>query len=238
MRLSVFAAGTALLLCQSAAMAQTNTTTNQPNAQPPANASQTADATANAKGSLRAQVREMLQREGFTDIHVVPSSLMIRAKDKDGNPVIMSVSADSFAEVSEAANSSSSDESPSNGSMSSNEPGGSQAGPAGSEFVSVPNNGELSSNVVGLDVYNNSKQNIGQIKDIAMGPHGRARAYIVSVGGFIGMGERYVAINPADIKVSYNNSDNKWHATMDATADQLKGAPEFKYTGRWNASKS
>ena len=52
-----------------------------------------------------------------------------------------------------------------------------------------------------------------------------AEAYIVSVGGFLGMGEHYVAVNPADIKVSYNGADKKWHATMNATADQLKSAP-------------
>ena len=47
-----------------------------------------------------------------------------------------------------------------------------------------------------------------------------------------------VAVNPAEIKVSYNGSDKKWHATINATAEQLKSAPEFKYNGRWSASKS
>jgi hypothetical protein len=72
----------------------------------------------------------------------------------------------------------------------------------------------LSSNLIGLDVYNNSKQNVGQIKDIAL----NTDAFILSVGGFLGLGTHYVAVNPADIKVSYNDSDKKWHATMDATA--------------------
>ena len=71
-----------------------------------------------------------------------------------------------------------------------------------------------------------------------MGPNRRTRAYIVSVGGFLGVGEHYVAVNPSSIKVSYNSSDKKWHATMDANVNQLKAAPEFKYNGRWNASKS
>ena len=47
-----------------------------------------------------------------------------------------------------------------------------------------------------------------------MNQHGRAQAYIVSVGGFLGMADRHVAINPSDLKVSYNDSDKKWHATM------------------------
>jgi hypothetical protein len=33
-------------------------------------------------------------------------------------------------------------------------------------------------------------------------------------------------------------SDKKWHANMDASKEQLKNAPEFKYEGEWNASKS
>ena len=107
-----------------------------------------------------------------------------------------------------------------------------------SRFVSIPGADELSSNVVGLDVYNNDNKNIGQIKDIALNQHGRAQAYILSVGGFLSVGDHYVAVNSSEVKVSYNNSDKKWHATMNATADQLKAAPEFKYTGRWNASKS
>jgi hypothetical protein len=51
-------------------------------------------------------------------------------------------------------------------------------------------------------------------------------------------GEHCVAANPSDVKVSYNSSDKKWHASMNASADQLKAAPEFKYTGRWEAKRT
>jgi hypothetical protein len=78
-----------------------------------------------------------------------------------------------------------------------------------SEFVSVATNDELSSTLVGLDIYNDSNQDIGKIKDVAMDPNGRAQAYIVSVGGFLGVGERYGAVNPSNIKVSYNDNDKK-----------------------------
>ena len=39
-------------------------------------------------------------------------------------------------------------------------------------FTYVPAHNELSSNVVGLDVYNKDKQNIGTIKDIALDASG------------------------------------------------------------------
>ena len=44
--------------------------------------------------------------------------------------------------------------------------------------------------------------------------------------------------NTADFEVSYIGSDTKRHARMNATADQLKSAPVFKYSGRWNAGNS
>ncbi|KIZ43283.1 hypothetical protein OO17_11580 [Rhodopseudomonas palustris] len=105
-------------------------------------------------------------------------------------------------------------------------------------FVAVPNDDDLSSRVVGLDIYNNDNKDIGQIKDIALSRSGKAQAYIVSVGGFLGIDEHYVAVRPSALNISYKTTDKKWHATMDATASQLKAAPEFKYQGRWEASKT
>jgi sporulation protein YlmC with PRC-barrel domain len=181
---------------------------------------------ATASQHLRANLRNMLEKSGYKDIRVAPTSFVVHAKDADGNPVVMSVSPDTFTEVTDLNNNA-----------------GGTTGSAGNassttgEFVSVPNGDDLSSKVVGLDIYNNSNQDIGQIKDIAMNPNGRSQAYVVSVGGFLGMGEHYVAVNPSAVKVSYNATDKKWHASMNASADQLKAAPEFKYSGRWEASK-
>jgi sporulation protein YlmC with PRC-barrel domain len=96
-------------------------------------------------------------------------------------------------------------------------------------FTYVPAHDELSSNVLGLDVYNKDKQNIGTIKDIALDANG-LNGYIVSVGEFLGMGDHYVVVRPSAI--SFNAKDNKWHATMNVTADQLKAAPEYKYSSK------
>jgi hypothetical protein len=53
--------------------------------------------------------------------------------------------------------------------------------------------------------------------------------YVIGVGGFLGIGDHYVAVRPSAVKLSYDAKDKKWHASMDANADQLKAAPEFKY---------
>lgn len=91
----------------------------------------------------------------------------------------------------------------------------------------------LSSNLVGLDVQNNAKENIGEIKDLVVS-NGNLSGLILSVGGFLGIGERYVVVTPAAVKVVYSENDKKWSATMDTTKDALKAAPEFKYEGRWS----
>ncbi len=96
-------------------------------------------------------------------------------------------------------------------------------------FIYVPAHEELSSNVVGLDVYNKDKQNIGTIRDIALDANG-LNGYIVSVGEFLGTGDHYVVVQPSAI--IFKAKDNKWHVTMDVNADQLKAAPEYKYSSK------
>jgi hypothetical protein len=93
-------------------------------------------------------------------------------------------------------------------------------------FAQVPAQDELSSNVIGLDVYNKEKQNIGTIKDIALDAGG-LNGYIVGVGGFLGMGDHYVVVRPSAI--SFEAKDNKWHATISANSNELRAAPEYKY---------
>ena len=90
----------------------------------------------------------------------------------------------------------------------------------------------LSSNLIGLNVQNNAKDNVGEIKDLVVS-NGSLSGLILSVGGFLGIGERYVVVAPSAVKVVYSENDKKWSATMDTTKDALKAAPEFKYEGRW-----
>ncbi|HEY1782214.1 MAG TPA: hypothetical protein VGG79_17600 [Roseiarcus sp.] len=66
---------------------------NAPGAQ---NASQT-------PGPLSSKLRDDLTKAGFTDIKIMPSSFLVRAKDSQGNPVMMVVNPDSLAEVAEPA---------------------------------------------------------------------------------------------------------------------------------------
>src|SRR5579863_763731 len=168
--------------------------------------------------SLRQQLTNSLQQSGFTNIKVVPDSFLVQANDKSGNPVTMFIGPNSATEFTTVG--------------SNDQTSGSNAGTSdmhsGGMFTNIPVKDELSSKVVGLDVYNNANQNIGTIKDVAY-DGARVNGYILGVGGFLGMGDHYVAVRPSAIKLSYDAKDKKWHANMDANADQLKAAPEFKY---------
>ena len=115
---------------------------------------------------------------------------------------------------------------------------GGAAAQTANHFVSLPSEAMLSTNVTGLDVYDNSNNDIGKIQDVAFDSSKMVKAYILSVGGFLGMGTHYVSVEPDAVKIKYDDNDKKWHANMNATKEELKAAPEFKYGGRWTASKT
>jgi hypothetical protein len=51
--------------------------------------------------SMQSQVKSNLEHAGFTNVQVMPSSFLVRAKDKDGNPVMMVINPDSVTAVTE-----------------------------------------------------------------------------------------------------------------------------------------
>ena len=67
-----------------------------------------------------------------------------------------------------------------------------------------------------------------EITDLAIKNH-QVDALILSVGGFLGMGEHYVAVSPSSVNVRYDSKNDKWLASMNTTKEALKEAPEFKY---------
>jgi PRC-barrel domain len=173
-------------------------------------AGQATQTPAASNGNMREQMTSTLQKSGFSDVKVMPDAFLVSAKDKNGNPVTMFINPNSVTEL-----------------VGTSTPAQSDTTGAGA-FATVPTTEDLSSKVVGLDVYNKANQDIGKIKDIAFDANG-VRAYIVAVGGFLGLGDHYVAVHPSALQLTYNEADKKWHAAMDANADQLKKAPEYKY---------
>jgi sporulation protein YlmC with PRC-barrel domain len=78
------------------------------------------------------------------------------------------------------------------------------------------------------NVYDPSDAKIGEIMDVLVDRSGKATALIVGVGGFLGMGEKDVAV-PFDAVQVTNKNNNKYYLVMNATKDSLKSAKGFKY---------
>jgi sporulation protein YlmC with PRC-barrel domain len=76
-------------------------------------------------------------------------------------------------------------------------------------------------------VYDPSNSKIGEIKDVLLSKDGKVSALVTGVGGFLGMGEKDVAV-PFDA-VKHTVKDGKAYLTLDTTKDALKAAPGLKY---------
>ena len=85
----------------------------------------------------------------------------------------------------------------------------------------------FSSKLKGLNVTNQKDETVGEITDLAIKNH-QVDALILSVGGFLGVGEHYVAVSPSSVNIRHAKND-KWLASMNTTKEALKAAPEFKY---------
>jgi hypothetical protein len=85
--------------------------------------------------------------------------------------------------------------------------------------------GYRASKINGAAVYNRNKDKIGTIDDLIVSPTDRVPYVILSVGGFLGMGTRLVAVPFSSLQVV-----DKQMRLPDATRESLKALPEFKYT--------
>ena len=83
------------------------------------------------------------------------------------------------------------------------------------------------SQLVGAKVYNNANDNIGSIEDIILKPDGSIDEVVLSVGGFLGMGDKYVAVPFSDLKITRDGSSLKI-VTL-ATKDSLKALPAYQF---------
>ncbi len=98
----------------------------------------------------------------------------------------------------------------------------------GPEFLTtLPQNALLVSNIHEQNVYDPRESKIGEVKDLVLDRSGKITAAIISVGGFLGIGEKDVAVAFSDIMATERN--NKWWLTMNATKDELKKATGFRF---------
>jgi len=87
----------------------------------------------------------------------------------------------------------------------------------------------LASKLIGQTVYSSDAadaQTIGTISDLIVGTDGKIKSAIIGVGGFLGIGQKDVAVDFSTIKWSVDQIGKQW-AVLATTKEQLQAAPAF-----------
>jgi PRC-barrel domain len=84
--------------------------------------------------------------------------------------------------------------------------------------------GYRTSKVVGSSVVNEANETVGTIDDLIVTPSEKVPFAVLSVGGFLGMGTKYVVVPYSALQVR-----DKKMVLPGATKESLKALPEFKY---------
>jgi sporulation protein YlmC with PRC-barrel domain len=98
-------------------------------------------------------------------------------------------------------------------------------------FVVQNKSDMVTSKLVGLTIQNAANETIGEIADVVLDEKNTVKSWVVGVGGFLGIGTKYVAIDPSAMKL-VRVDDATLKATIDTNKDQLRAAPEYVYLGK------
>ncbi len=98
---------------------------------------------------------------------------------------------------------------------------------AAADMMGTIPNGKTIQNYYKQSVYDPSNNKIGSIDDVVVNDGGQVTAFIVGVGGFLGAGEKDVAVPFNAVHAEMKNGS--WYLTIDTTKDALKSARGFTY---------
>jgi sporulation protein YlmC with PRC-barrel domain len=84
----------------------------------------------------------------------------------------------------------------------------------------------LASKWIGQALYNQSNESVGSVKDLVISQNGQIDAVVVGVGGFLGIGEKMVAIPFGAIQAA-TDSDGNTKLVVQVSKDDLNKAPDF-----------
>ena len=110
--------------------------------------------------------------------------------------------------------------------------------PAGGEYLTAQSEDQISANTyIGQAVYNSADESIGKISDLIMEKSGGIDAAIIGVGGFLGIGEKWVAVPFEKVAITQVPDSDDVKLTTTETAESLQAAPEFKTTAQQMAER-
>jgi sporulation protein YlmC with PRC-barrel domain len=86
----------------------------------------------------------------------------------------------------------------------------------------------LASKFKGTDVIGTDDKKIGDVSDVLFDKDKKVLAYIVGVGGFLGIGAKDVALDPASFQMVPGKDATDYKLRLSMTKDELKSAPTFE----------
>lgn len=99
----------------------------------------------------------------------------------------------------------------------------------GEQYLTAQGPDQISANTyIGQTVYNSADESIGKISDLIIEQDGGIAAAVVGVGGFLGIGEKWVAVPFDTISITQMPDSDDVKLTTTETAESLQAAPEFK----------
>jgi sporulation protein YlmC with PRC-barrel domain len=84
------------------------------------------------------------------------------------------------------------------------------------------------SKLIGTNVYNLANENVGEIEDLIIDNGKTVKAVVVSVGGFLGIGDHNIAVQPGSVILS-EKRDGSARVVINTTKEDLKKAPAFNF---------
>src|SRR5499426_4037694 len=87
----------------------------------------------------------------------------------------------------------------------------------------------LAKEFIGLTVYAPDKAKIGSISDLILSKDAKSvEGFIIGVGGFLGIGEKSVALKMDRLQMTQDGKSGGLQLTMDVKKDELANTPSFK----------
>jgi sporulation protein YlmC with PRC-barrel domain len=107
-------------------------------------------------------------------------------------------------------------------------PKSAEATPSAAPFLTKQESSDwLVGNLIGKSVANADNESIGDVNDLVTDQNGKIIAIVVGAGGFLGIGEKDVAIRFEDVKLARDaNNDVKIIADLDK--ETLASAPDYQ----------
>ena len=109
------------------------------------------------------------------------------------------------------------------------------AKPDEGQIVLQDQNSILASTLIGSTVYTPADETVGDINDVIVGLDGKIQGVVIGVGGFLGLGEKDVAVQMDKLTVQPQDANkSNVRLILNSTKADLEAAPEFKSVAAQN----